>query len=68
MSDADFDEFENHFYGNGASYEELIAEKKLPTEPSDNNLEYLHLFVGEVDPDGTHWTGTAFQPDYHVID
>ena len=28
----------------------------------------MHLVAGEVEPDGSHWTGSLFQPDYHELD
>ena len=68
LTDADFDRFENSFDGNGSAYELGIADNKLPDEQGGNNLQYIHLFAGEVDADGEHWTGKAFQPDYHIVD
>ena len=28
----------------------------------------MHLVAAEVDPDGSHWTGSLFQPDFHDLD
>ena len=68
LKDAEFDAFEKNWKGIGSSFEEVITESKLPDQVGGNNLEYLHLFKGEVDSDGEHWSASTFQPDYHVLD
>ena len=60
LTENDFDALEEGFHGSGSSFETVIAETKLPDQIGGNNLEYLHRFVGEVDPDSEHWTASIF--------
>ena len=68
LSDEDFDNFQRGFTGKGSSYEEAIADRMLPADQDESNLFYIHLVAAEVDPSGSYWTGTIFQPDYHNLD
>ena len=68
LSDEDFDNFQRGFTGKGSSYEEAIADRMLPSDQDESNLFYIHLVAAEVDPSGSYWTGTIFQPDYHNLD